>query len=190
MKTSLLFLLFPAFLFSTKKENPSVVKYNVDTKLSKIKWTGHAEVGTYAPSGTISIKSGLVSSKDEKITSGNLIIDMSTITHENKELEGHLKNEDFFDIKKFPTANFQLQSIAGNKVLGKLTIKGITKPIIFLIETNLENGKLKLVANLKIDRTKFNIKYNSTSFFQDLGNFAIKNDFDLEIIVYANAIKN
>ena len=60
-----------------------------------------------------------------------------------------------------------------------LTIRGITKTVSFDVENKEDQGVFTAVGMISIDRTKFDIKYNSSSFFQDLGNYAIKNEFDL-----------
>lgn len=177
-------LAFTLFL-NSKAQN---VVYIVDVKQSIVKWKGYSGVGSYAPVGTIKIKNGNINCISHSIKNGTVLIDMATIENENKDLENHLKNEDFFDCKKYPTANFQLTDIKGNSANGKLTIKGITKEIEFPINYNIKNGKLTARASLKIDRTLFNIKYNSASYFQDLGNYAIKNEFDLEITLVATKI--
>lgn len=177
-----------AFILSlnTKAQN---IAYKVDEEQSTVKWKGYAGVGSYAPVGTIKIKSGNIKCAGNFIRNGFVLIDMTTIENENKDLEGHLKNEDFFDCKKYPTAKFDLITLKGKNAVGKLTIKGIAKEVKFPMTYNNLNGKLTIKANLKVDRTLYNIKYNSASYFQDLGNYAIKNEFDLEIVLVASTIK-
>ena len=96
------------------------------------------------------------------------------------KLEGHLKSDDFFGIENFPTASLvfnEVKSTGKNSysVTGDLTIKGKTNPVAFSISIY---GN-KATASLKIDRTKYDVKYGSASFFDGLKDKAIYDDFDL-----------
>ncbi len=155
----------------------------IDVVKSKANWTGYAEAGNYSPTGSINIKSGTLTMSNGNLKSTTIMIDMTSLTHDNKDLEKHLKDSDFFDCEKYPVAKFVLSKASKNTATGLLTIKNITKPIRFPIEMVENSGVFTIKANLKIDRTLYNIKYNSSSFFQDLGSYAIKNDFDLSILI-------
>ncbi len=174
---TILFLSF--FLANTTLIDPVV--YVIDNNKSNINWTGYAEAGNYAPSGTIKIKSGRFGFNGKTLTTGQVVMDMPTISHSNKELESHLKAADFFDVGKYQEAIFILKAMKGNRVSGNLTIKGITHAISFPIVLNKNTVGLLLKAKIKVDRTLFGIKYNSKSYFQDIGNYAIKNEFELDI---------
>jgi polyisoprenoid-binding protein YceI len=97
-------------------------------------------------------------------------------------LDGHLKSDDFFGTEKFPTATLVIKSIgekAANvySVTADLTIKGKTEPVKF--ELNVAGTTAS--AALKVNRTKYDIKYGSGSFFSDLGDKTISDDFDLNV---------
>ena len=96
-------------------------------------------------------------------------------------MEGHLKSDDFFGVKNYPTATLLINKATkkGNtyEVSGDITIKGTTHPIIF----ELEMGTTAATANLKIDRTKFGLRYGSGSFSDDLGDKAISDKFTLDV---------
>lgn len=140
---------------------------------------GHAQTGAYAPTGSIKLKSGELTFKDEKLSSAKLVVDMATIHHENTQLQKHLLEKDFFAVAQYPEATFVLNAVKGNQATGRLTIKGITRKVSGTFALRKENKRLKLHAQFIIDRTLFGIKYNSASFFQDLGSYAIKNEFEL-----------
>jgi polyisoprenoid-binding protein YceI len=175
-KPAIIALLIISGAFGLKTEN-----YTIDPKKTTIQWTGYAEAGNYAPTGTIQLKVGNISFTGQKIAALNLVIDMKTIAHENKDLQEHLKNDDFFGSTSYPEATFVMTSIKDNCMNGKLTIKNIIKPISFPFTITKQQEITLLTAKLKVDRTLFNIKYNSSSYFQDLGSYAIKNTFDLHI---------
>jgi polyisoprenoid-binding protein YceI len=159
-------------------------KKEIKVEKSKVVWKGYKVTGSHQ--GVIAIKSGHLNFNDGKLTGGDFIIDMSTITSTDLEgeykgkLEGHLKSDDFFGIEKFPTASLiftKVSSISKNsyKVTGGLTIKGKTEIISF----NLSIYGNKANVSLKIDRTKFDVRYGSTSFFDGLKDKAIYDEFDL-----------
>lgn len=96
------------------------------------------------------------------------------------KLEGHLKSDDFFGVEKFPTATliFTDVKVKGKNsynITGDLTIKGKTNPVTF--EISIYGSKA--TTSLKIDRTKYGVKYGSTSFFDGLKDKAIYDEFDL-----------
>jgi polyisoprenoid-binding protein YceI len=119
-------------------------------------------------------------------------MDMTTINTTDLEggskerLDNHLKNDDFFSVKKYNTADLVFKKVSKQKNDSKivvylidadLSIKGITNPITFKI--NISDNSA--YANLKIDRTKFEIKYGSSSFFDGLKDRAIYDEFDLNV---------
>ena len=125
-----------------------------------------------------------------KLTGGSFVIDMTSLEVKDlaagsgkEKLEGHLNSGDFFatDMHKVATLNITKVSPKGMDgeymVTGDLTIKGITKPISF--ETSIGAGSAK--ANIKIDRTKYDIKYRSGNFVEDLGDKLIYDNFDLAV---------
>ena len=159
-------------------------KKDIKIKNSKVVWKGYKVTGSHE--GTINIKSGSLSFNDGKLTGGECSIDMTTLvstdlTGEYKgKLEGHLKSDDFFGVEKFPTATliFTDVKVKGKNsynVTGDLTIKGKTNPVTF--EISIYGSKA--TTSLKIDRTKYDVKYGSTSFFDGLKDKAIYDEFDL-----------
>ena len=163
----------------------SLEKKQIKTNTSKVVWKGYKVTGSHH--GTISIKSGSLTFTNEKLTSGEFTIDMTTISNADltgkykDKLEKHLKSDDFFEVSNFPTATLTFDKVNETKkntyhITGDLTIKDITNPIEF----NIVIDGNKATTSLKIDRTKFNVKYRSTSFFENLKDKAIYDEFDLE----------
>jgi polyisoprenoid-binding protein YceI len=161
----------------TKKINPAK---------STIDWTGKKVTGQHV--GTINLKEGALVFKGNALKGGTFTADMSTIVttdlegDSKKQLEGHLRSEDFFGIEKFKTATLVFKKIKSNgndqyAVTADLTIKGITKPITFNI--TVKGNTAKTVLN--VDRTKYGIKYGSGSFFSDLGDKTISDEFVLDV---------
>jgi polyisoprenoid-binding protein YceI len=161
--------------------------YTVDTQQSKLKWFATKVTGKH--NGIITLKSGEFTMKGDRIESGNFIIDMNSIVDEdltdagyNQKLVNHLKSDDFFGVATFPEARLvitQSTKFKDNKAIvkGNLTIKGKTNPVIFDAVKSDNNFQAKIV----VDRSKFDVKYGSNSFFENLGDKAISDDFTLEV---------
>ena len=170
--------------------------FKIDTKASKVYWTGKKVVGEHT--GYVSIANGNVTVENNKVVGAELKMDLNTIvctdlTDEewNKKLVGHLKSEDFFSVEKFPNAQFEITSMkAGNSkeeydVKGNLTIKGITNEISFPAKVNFSNGEVSAMGTAKIDRTKWNIQYGSGKFFEGLGDKMIYDEFEIKFDISA-----
>ncbi len=194
-------------LINTKDvaKNTNQKSYEVNNDLSKINWTGYGEIGDYSLTGTIKLKTGNFQFDGKKaransfndIFTGLFVFDMTTISHTEKSLENHLKNEDFFEVSKFPTATFELVSVQKGNAFGFLTIKNIKKNISFPINITEKNdpkdsqkgNQITINGIIPVDRTLFGITYNSKNFFKDLGDNAIKNIFDLKFEIVAEKVK-
>ncbi len=158
----------------------------VAVKDATINWLGTKIVGSH--NGTIDLEKGILIVNNGEVRGGKFYVDMTSISTTDlegegkKKLDSHLKNEDFFDAKNHPQTVLEFKKIkklgdGAYKVTADLTIKGITKPIDFTLYTDKGKAKGKLV----IDRTQYGIQYGSSSFFDDLGNYAISDDFEISI---------
>ena len=159
----------------------------INTEKSTINWLGKKIGGQHE--GLINVKSGELEEKGGKIVSGSFVIDMTSITNTdltdasyNQKLVGHLKSDDFFGIEKFPTANLNITkatkfSNGKASVTGDVTIKGKTETITFDI---VKEGN-SYSAKIEIDRSKHDVRFGSTSFFDSLGDKAIDDLFILDI---------
>lgn len=156
----------------------------INTADSKVVWKGYKVTGSHE--GTITLQSGNLNFKDEVLTGGEFVMDMTTINTTDLEgdykgqLDGHLKSDDFFGVNNFKTAklvftNVKLTGKNSYVVTGDLTIKDKTNPVT----VNVSVYGSKATATLKIDRTKFGVKYGSANFFDGLKDKAIYDEFDL-----------
>ena len=160
------------------------VKKMVKTNDSEVIWKGYKVTGSHE--GTIALETGELIMEEDELVGGRFVIDMTSITvtvlegEYKGKLEGHLKSDDFFGVQDHPKAslvftNVEASSKNAYNVTGDLTIKGITNPISFTMSIY---GN-KATAALKIDRSKYNVRYGSTSFFDNLKDKAIYDEFDL-----------
>ncbi|GAP68019.1 polyisoprenoid-binding periplasmic protein YceI [Bacteroidales bacterium 6E] len=167
-------------VFAQKKE--------VNNTASTVKWTGKKIIGG-AHDGAIKVKSGYFEFNNDQIVKGEVVMDMNSITNAdladqeyNQKLVGHLKSDDFFGVEKYPTARFVVTNatkFANGKatVNGNLTIKGKTEKISF--DVVKEGNAYK--AKVDVDRSKYDVRYGSNSFFGNLGDNAIADIFTLDI---------
>lgn len=191
MKTFPSILAISAMLMSTSLFAKT---YQLDTKKSKLSWTGSKVLVDSKHTGTVDIKSGQVEFGKDGPTSAVVVVNMTTIKNEdltdpgyNKKLVGHLKSPDFFDVEKHPEAtlkvtSFKKQGPTAYDLTGDLTIKGTTKPVAFKATTASEKGGLsKISADLEFDRTEFGVRYGSGKFFQNLGDKVISDKVQLKV---------
>jgi len=118
-------------------------------------------------------------------------IDMTSIASTDLQgeyadkLVGHLKSDDFFGVATYPTAKFAITKVVSRgkvgdyKVTGNLTIKETTKEIRFNVNVDNSTSVPVATADITIDRSDFNVKYGSGSFFDNLGDKTIYDEFDL-----------
>lgn len=163
--------------------------YKIDTQTSVVEWVGSKITGS-SHTGTVSIIEGGLMISDGKVDHGKFTIDMTSINVTDLDgdmkgkLEGHLKNEDFFAVDKFKTANVAILGSEGDNVKANLTIKGITHEITFPTKVVLnEDGTLTATAKIEVDRSKYDVRYGSDSFFDNLGDKAINNIIEFEVKV-------
>jgi polyisoprenoid-binding protein YceI len=191
MKKFFFLSLFALLLVSAQAQS----NYNVNTGTSAVVWTGYKVTGKHT--GTVKVKSGTVQFTKGVLTGGSFEMDMNSVNDTDLEgewadkLVGHLKSDDFLGVATYPTANFVItraipQDAKGNyKLIGNLTIKGITKEVKFFATATDNQGVVSASGKITIDRSEFNMRYGSGSFFDGLGDKTIYDEFDLQIALVA-----
>ncbi|WP_462317337.1 YceI family protein [Marinilabilia sp.] len=156
---------------------------------SKITWTGKKVTGSHE--GHIKLLSGYLEKSGEDFVSGKFVVDMTSISNQDiddpetrAKLVGHLKSDDFFSVDEYPTATLVIENgeksgVDKYKFTGKLTIKGNTNPVSFEATADDKTFEGKLV----VDRAKYDVRYGSGSFFDNLGDKMIYDDFELDFMV-------
>lgn len=183
--------------FANMKFHTDVFK--VDTKQSVLQW--YAEKLTGKHNGTIMLADGELKNNHGNLT-GVLNFDMTSISNKDMDegewkgkLETHLKSADFFDVAKYPVSKFEITSVipakssktagATHTVKGLLTIKDKTNEISFDAEIKMMPKSISCKGSAVVDRTKFDIKYRSKSYFPDIGDKMIYDEFILKFDVVA-----
>ena len=169
--------------------------YSIDTKKSIVKWKGAKLTGEHK--GTINIDNGSLQIDNGKITGGSFEIDMNSLKNEDLDgeyrtkLETHLKSDDFFGAEKHPKAKFVITDVKHQDndkylVTGDLTIKSTTKKMEFPATIKAEGENVVANAQITVDRSDYDVRYGSKSFFDNLGDKVIYDDFNLDVTLVAH----
>ena len=165
------------------------VKYTVDTERSTIDWSAKKVGGGHK--GTVKITSGNLVYNGKALTKGSFLMNMTSLTSDNPKVTTHLKSDDFFSAEKNPNSKFEITKVTAAgadrvNIAGILTIKGISHPIAFPATVKTQKNIIVAVANgIRVDRTKYDIKFRSKTFFLEIGDKAIDDEFELNINLVA-----
>ncbi|HKL35885.1 MAG TPA: YceI family protein [Salegentibacter sp.] len=166
--------------------NVNAQEKKIDIKESKVEWEGEKVTGSHE--GTIELKDGYLTMDNGELKGGEFVMDMTSITvtdlegEDKGKLEGHLKSDDFFGVNNYPSSKLVITSVAKKSndtygVVADLTIKGKTNPVTFDLDMD---GNIAS-TELTIDRTKYDVRFGSGSFFDNLGDKTIYDNFELEV---------
>jgi polyisoprenoid-binding protein YceI len=166
--------------------NVNAQEKKIEVKDSNIEWEGEKVTGSHE--GTIELKDGYFTMENGELKGGEFVMDMTSITvtdlegEDKGKLEGHLKSDDFFGVNNHPTAKLVITSVAKKSngtygVVADLTIKEKTNSITF--DLDMDNNSAS--TELTIDRSKYDVRYGSGSFFDNLGDKTIYDNFELDV---------
>jgi len=166
-------------------------KLNAVKEKTTLSWLGEKVLGEHT--GTVELKSGWLHWDNNRITGGEFLVDMTSIKSDENidRLVGHLKSDDFFGSDNHPVSKLEITESApfdkgSANVKGNLTIKGITRPVEFKAAIQKNDEGTWFYANIIIDRSEYNIRYGSGSFFDNLGDKTIYDEFKLKISLFAS----
>lgn len=185
---------------ATRVEKAAAKTYKVQPQLSTLGWEGKAV--THGHNGTAQFSAGELTVDGTQLVGGTVTVDMKSVkttdikeADSNAKFMGHLNSDDFFGVEKFPTATFKIMKVdyikgaaanANNaNITGDLTIKGKTHPVTFPAKVGVKGGVAAASGTATVDRTKYDIRYGSKSFFEGIGDKAINDEFTLSFNVIA-----
>ena len=140
-----------------------------------VNWLGKRTIGN-RHTGTIKISGGELKFNQGRLLSGKVTIDMNSVSVNNmkdpgakSDLESHLKDVDFFDVKKYPTGEFVFTEVLPSNtpdfnwvISGDLSLKGKTEHVNIPVKMNIAGDELSAEsANFVINRTKWGISFQS-----------------------------
>ncbi|MEX0966681.1 MAG: YceI family protein [Bacteroidia bacterium] len=196
----LIMLLFSAATFSHAQTavglKAKAERQEVNTEKSTIDWRGEKVTGKH--NGTINLQEGYLMMANETLMGGSFTVDMNSIENldinddgSRGKLVGHLKSEDFFYVEKHPKATFIILDVKENgngsyDVTGNMTIRGKINKVTFPAKVETSEGQTTATAEITIDRSLYDVKYGSGSFFDGLGDKMIHDDFELTVKLVTN----
>jgi polyisoprenoid-binding protein YceI len=143
----------------------TVQAQRINTTSSKVEF----EIGNMAfrvVDGSFGEMSGQIQFNPANLSAStlNVCINPATVNTDNEKRDEHLKNEDFFDVTKYPTICFESTRIEKNEsgyvAYGKLTLHRITKEI----EIPFTYSKNEFKGTLNINRLDYNLGENTSTF--------------------------
>lgn len=175
--------------------NENVAPASVNKTESTITWKASKVTGEHW--GYVPISDAELDYAAGKITGGSFEMDMTNLTVEDLtdpkskgNLTNHLKSDDFFSAEKFNKSTFTITDVKTTNgtdynITGDLTIKGITQPVTFPAKASVSGNKLTATGAITFDRTKFDIKFRSGSYFENLADKMIYDEVKLDVKLVA-----
>ncbi len=183
MKKSSLILLIISMMYTDMNAQE---KFHADIEKTTLSWLGEKVLGQHT--GTVRLKSGWLQWNENRIVSGEFLVDMTSIKDDdsNATLEKHLRSDDFFGVENHPASRLEITESSSfengtGTVKGKLTIKGITNPVEFKATIQKSEEGTRFYSNIIVDRSKYNVRYGSGSFFSNLGDKTIYDEFKIKV---------
>ncbi|WP_373496640.1 YceI family protein [Aquiflexum sp.] len=188
---SLITILITAVFTGHEDNSPAIVSISEST----VSWNAKKVTGEHY--GKVQISNAQLDYLNGKIRGGSFEMDMTTITVEditdansNARLTNHLKSDDFFSVEKFNNSSFKITEAKSSngkdyQITGNLIIKGISNPVTFPAKVDVQGEKIIATASIVFDRTKFDIKYRSGNYFENLADKLIYDDVSLEVKLVA-----
>lgn len=185
----------PALATTEKPATRKAVTFNVDVKKSTLAWHGKKVTGEH--NGTVELNKGNLIFDGKNLTGGFIEVDMASIKNLDVADEGyrnklvsHLKSDDFFNVEKYPTTTLKITKVTPKggtnyDVTGDLTVRGKTAPVTFPATVTLDGNNATATATVVVDRSKYDVKYGSKSFFENIGDKMIYDEFDLKVKLVA-----
>ncbi len=201
----IIFLTFVSYNGISQNKASNETKFRVDIEKSVLNWKGKKLVG-YAHVGTLKLSKAELVVDGLNIQKSFFEIDMNSLLDDNAmkdpnnvDLTKHLKGEDFFYVEKYPFSSIKItgaQPIVDNPdagdrnyiLTGDLTIRGITHKIGFPATILVKDNLFEMKATIVFDRSKWDVKFGSGSFFDNLGDNMISDDIEVNVELIAKAI--
>jgi polyisoprenoid-binding protein YceI len=164
-------------------------KYSITPENSKIEFVGSKVTGSH--NGSFERFNGEIHHVDNDPAKGHvsIMIDMNSVNTDTPRLTNHLKTPDFFDVAKFPQAQFVSTEIkpggekgATHTITGNLTLHGITKAVTFPATIAVTPDTATVDSNFAINRKDFGVNFAGAS--DDL----IRDDVVLKFTIRAKKV--
>jgi polyisoprenoid-binding protein YceI len=158
---------------ATATTTPGLTQWEIDPAHSSVQFAvRHMMVSNVR--GEFTKVSGLVQIDSDDITrsSVHVVIDATSISTRDEQRDQHLRSPDFLDVANFPTIEFQSTGVARDskgalKVVGNLTIRGVTREVVLGVEDSggelrdpWGNTKRGATATTRLNRKDYGLQWN------------------------------
>jgi polyisoprenoid-binding protein YceI len=167
--------------------------WNIDTSHSSVDFkVKHMAIASVK--GNFKTFSGTAHTSNGELSSVEATIDANSVTTNDEKRDGHLKSPDFFDVANTPSITFKstkVEKVSSSeyKIIGDLTMRGVTKPVTFTAEIAAPMkdpwGLTRAAANItgKLNRKEWGLNWNQVL---ELGALLVGEevsfDFDVEAV--------
>jgi polyisoprenoid-binding protein YceI len=136
----------------------------LDTDKSTIEFVGKKTDGSHSGGFKKFTVNAEADWEDPSKSKMSIIIDTTSIFSDDPKLTDHLKNPDFFDVRKYPEIKFEstkIEPVSETKanITGKLTMLGKTAEVTIHCEVAPSDTEIDLTAKFEIDRTQWGMSY-------------------------------
>ncbi|MEA5406100.1 YceI family protein [Arcicella sp. DC2W] len=170
-------------------------KFDLSISESQVFWKGTPAFGFGGHEGTLKFSAGnIIVANNGKIQGGSFIIDMNSIKNTyqkdlkgQRNLEEHLKADDFFAVNKYPQANFVIVKVQPSSqpnnytVTGNFIMRGISNQIVFTAYINHDKNNIFAKANLNIYRSRWGITYKTPNFISTIKDDLISDEIPIKL---------
>jgi polyisoprenoid-binding protein YceI len=191
--TLMIMIVFSAAVFAQNT-------WNLDKSHSNVRFTVTHLVISEVEGSFKDFDGQLVSSNNDFTgASVNFAVDINSINTDNAKRDGHLKSDDFFNAAEYPEMIFKSKSfkkVSDNnyKLSGDLTIRDVTKPVVFDVvyggtaEDGYGNTKAAFKASTVINRFDYKLKWNAIT---EAGGAVVGKDVKIDLrLQFAKDDKN
>jgi polyisoprenoid-binding protein YceI len=112
----------------------------------------------------------IVTTEDPLASTVTASVDLDSINTNQEQRDAHIRSADFFEVEKYPTMTFTSTAVKGGEegfvLEGDLTLKGVTKAVVFNLEVNgigpdaYGGTRIGFSAETQIHRSDFNVNFN------------------------------
>jgi polyisoprenoid-binding protein YceI len=137
---------------------------SLDTEKSKIDFVGRKTDGMHKGGFKAFKVKSVADFEDPTGSTLEIEIDTASLWSDDEKLTNHLKNPDFFDVRKFPKITFKATQLMPEeegkaKIVGNLTMLGKTVEVTIPCDVAVDDESIELSGKFKIDRTLWGMEY-------------------------------
>jgi polyisoprenoid-binding protein YceI len=171
-------------------ELPATGEWAIDPGHAEVAFIGRHFMLTKVRGRFTGVEGTVVVADDPQDSTVDVVIDMASVSSGDETRDDHLRSADLFDVAQHPAARFRSRSVTWNgmrgRVLGELTIRDITRPVVldaeFVGHARDLGGEDRAVFSARgvLNREDWGITWNAVL---ETGGLLVSKDVTIEIEV-------